>query len=861
MKATGGRYGAGIGGSEDRDGGNIVIYGGTVTANGGHDGAGIGGGEGGSGGNILIAGGTVITTCGPQGAGIVGGEDGNGGTIVIRDGTVTAKPGYQAAGISGGERGNGGSITIHGGTVNATASKKKEDIFGAMGIEGGSAIGGGRGANVGTVLIDGGCVTADASGSYIGAAGIGVGNAGTSGRVTISGGTVIAKGNSGAAIGGSYAKSFNGTISITGGKVEAYGDEGAAIGGGYGGSVYGQILISGGEVYACSADGGAGIGAGKDSSGLENATECYATVEITGGTVIGIGTGGKAQAIGHGYTNGNEGTLRLADSMMVTAGKEPSGAGAAVCESAQRVSGCRSHYAKIEACNAHEASGAYDITDDTHASRCAYCNARMNEAAHLYKDRLCTVCGYAGTAVSVVYAPGNIHAAGEMAPESYVPNSTHLIANCGYVVDGYEFGGWKLDGTDTVLQSGTAYEFAANTTLVATWHNDWTDLQAKIEAAESGTEIRLEEDTIASIYDSALTIPVGKTITLDLCGCTLDRRQNQAQPDGQVITNHGTLTLADSAGGGIVTGGFSTSSGGGIVNHGVLIIQGGTVTGNQAAEGGAIYSAADTALTISGGALNGNSATTYSGGVVVNRGTMTVSGGMISGNTSKMNGAGVWSAGTINLSGGTITGNTTGTGQNGGGIFCSAGTLNLSGAPMVSGNSTGNLYLKNGVAVQMTDAVQEELRISLSCEHYPASAGEPKLIAAGVTGYTGGFACDNDGYVAFVNSAGELLLIVKPAYSAPDFILPGDLTAIEANAFEGAAMTAVSIPDGCGSIGEYAFKDCASLTQIRIPADCALGTDVFSGCGTVYVYGTAGSPAEAYCQSHSNCVFVGEGLN
>ena len=106
-----------------------------------------------------------------------------------------------------------------------------------------------------------------------------------------------------------------------------------------------------------------------------------------------------------------------------------------------------------------------------------------------------------------------------------------------------------------------------------------------------------------------------------------------------------------------------------------------------------------------------------------------------------------------------------------------------------------------------------------------------------------------------------LILTMIPAFGTPDFTLPEDITVIEANAFEGAAMTVMSIPDGCESIGDSAFKDCQSLTRIRVPSACALGADVFSGCGTVFVYGTAGSPAEAYCQSHSNCVFVGEGLN
>ena len=93
-------------------------------------------------------------------------------------------------------------------------------------------------------------------------------------------------------------------------------------------------------------------------------------------------------------------------------------------------------------------------------------------------------------------------------------------------------------------------------------------------------------------------------------------------------------------------------------------------------------------------------------------------------------------------------------------------------------------------------------------------------------------------------------------FGTPDCVIPAGVTAIEANAFEGIAATIVKIPTNCTSIGDYAFKDCAHLTQIRIPAGCALGADVFDGCAKVYVFGMTGSPAEAYCLSHSNCVFV-----
>ena len=97
-------------------------------------------------------------------------------------------------------------------------------------------------------------------------------------------------------------------------------------------------------------------------------------------------------------------------------------------------------------------------------------------------------------------------------------------------------------------------------------------------------------------------------------------------------------------------------------------------------------------------------------------------------------------------------------------------------------------------------------------------------------------------------------------FGDPDFELPDDVTVIEDNAFESIAATVVEIPERCTFIGNGAFRYCSQLTMIRIPAGCELGTDVFDGCTKVYVFGTAGSPAEDYCNdpAHSNCVFVEE---
>ena len=71
--ATGGDYGAGIGGDDQGNGKNITITGGEITATGGSHGAGIGGGYYGNGNDITITGGKVTATGGNGAAGIGGG--------------------------------------------------------------------------------------------------------------------------------------------------------------------------------------------------------------------------------------------------------------------------------------------------------------------------------------------------------------------------------------------------------------------------------------------------------------------------------------------------------------------------------------------------------------------------------------------------------------------------------------------------------------------------------------------------------------------------------------------------------------------------------------------------------------------
>ena len=80
LKATGGQFGAGIGGVENGNGKNITITGGTVTAS-GCGGAGIGGGIDGSGSNVTVSGAAQVTAIAGKSNGYygAGATIGNGG--------------------------------------------------------------------------------------------------------------------------------------------------------------------------------------------------------------------------------------------------------------------------------------------------------------------------------------------------------------------------------------------------------------------------------------------------------------------------------------------------------------------------------------------------------------------------------------------------------------------------------------------------------------------------------------------------------------------------------------------------------------------------------------------------------------
>ena len=348
--------GAGIGGSDHENCGNITINGGTINTTGNNGGAGIGGGKNGNCGNITINGGTVIAAGDSGGAGIGGGRDGNGGIIIINSGTVNATGKNGGAGIGGGDNGNCETITINSGTVSAIGES-----------QGGAGIGGGYSGNGGNITINGGTINATGNSS---ADGIGRGQGGTdAGTLTLGDGVALKVSNdnstwsdydgthrrqymkavmilSGSSTswtdGNTYTlnsdvtidwfvsvtgnvtlilpdgytlTAHNGIVVTEGNSLTIYGEGSGTListgGGGCAGigGVYdencGNITINGGTVNAIGMVGGAGIGGGINGSG--------GNITINGGTVTAGGSSFDAAGIGKGEGGTDDGTITLGE--------------------------------------------------------------------------------------------------------------------------------------------------------------------------------------------------------------------------------------------------------------------------------------------------------------------------------------------------------------------------------------------------------------------------------------------------------------------------------------------------------------------------------------------------------------------
>lgn len=290
-----------------------------------------------------------------------------------------------------------------------------------------------------------------------------------------------------------------------------------------------------------------------------------------------------------------------------------------------------------------------------------------------------------------------------------------------------------------------------------------------------------------------------------------------------------------------------------------------TLTDNRANIGGGLSAVGSAEVTMKNCTITGNSATSNGGGIFLSHAVLNDTGSGVTENTCVGgSGGGIYAenASAMTLDSTLIAANRCL--QNGGGIYAKQAdvTLNLIGAPSIRNNhdqsGTGGVYLVEGAMIHVTGPLSAGSVAVYAADATGGADPRPFTIGLDGNGAMARFVSASAGCAIALNADGEAALCACTAQTlgTPDFTLSAAISVVEAEAFEGAAMTTVYIPDGCTSIGAYAFRDCKALKRIRIPAGCALGEDVFDGCGPVFVFAPAGSPAEAYCRNHNNCVFV-----
>ncbi|WP_068415160.1 hypothetical protein [Planctomyces sp. SH-PL62] len=149
-------------------------------------------------------------------------------------------------------------------------------------------------------------------------------------------------------------------------------------------------------------------------------------------------------------------------------------------------------------------------------------------------------------------------------------------------------------------------------------------------------------------------------LTVD--GCTLSGNAANASFGfgGAILNDNGTLTVIDST-----LSGNSAANGGAIADFGSLTVSDSTLESNSAANGGAISITGS--ATVTDATVSNNSSVGVGGGIFCFSGSLTLSDSVVAGNSSSLGGGLVNQFGTMIVTDSVIAGNRAGVG--GGGIF------------------------------------------------------------------------------------------------------------------------------------------------------------------------------------------------
>ena len=543
-----------------------------------------------------------------------------------------------------------------------------------------------------------------------------------SGNIFIYGGSIQATGaNHCAGIGGNDAdEGMVPDVTIYGGTVTATGGgSGAGIGGGRD-CDGGKIEIYGGNVTATGKDSSAGIGSGDP----RDKTAYSSIINIYGGTVTATG---NAKAAGIGGGEYGFARIRISGGTVRATGGSSGGAGIGTGADGKSATVCYPTTVEISGGVITAVTKNSDAKGVGNGKNTDNCTVTLNYTAENKDTVRITSPSYGGTVMLkrpfMKQGSGSILPAGSLSGNDILKDST-------------------LTATDVVLSG-------------------WDLLQFKLDSAENGSVVTLEDDYTAGEGASPLLISSGKSITIDLNGKTLDRglggAPDTAKENGSVIevAEGGSLTITDSKDSGIIKGGYAVK-GGGIYCRGNLILRGGTIQNNSCSgSGGGIYCSGH--MIMEGGTICGNSSEHWGGGIYLpddTGATLTLTGGMIKENTC---------------------------GRNGGGVHVSeTAAMQISGCPMVFGNKlnsmseetdnnvnlAGNTVMK--VTGPLTHGVDTE-RIHVS------RSNDIGVLTDGLKGKgsDSSFAPDDSDYAVAVNADGEAELEEKDR-TVLILFLPGD---------------------------------------------------------------------------------------
>ena len=213
----------------------------------------------------------------------------------------------------------------------------------------------------------------------------------------------------------------------------------------------------------------------------------------------------------------------------------------------------------------------------------------------------------------------------------------------------------------------------------------------------------LEENSVFTMYDGVIQNCKGKYGGVSLkngsrfimeggtiSGCSA------SEGGGLYATNQSTITINN----GTISGCEAGAGGGLFADNSTITINNGTISECTAAikNGGGLYATNQSTITISGGTISGCEGNLGCGLYATNSSEITIRGGTISGCTG-LRGGGLYAenSSTIEISGGTISGCTVGAG---GGLFVESSTIRISGGIIseCTTSDTGNgggLYAKN----------------------------------------------------------------------------------------------------------------------------------------------------------------------